>query len=398
MLRHAPLSSILFSFSFLHALILMLGSISAGLIIGYISPAAHAIQLYFSLTDSEAVIFNSISWLSAALGPLCAHFLNGLAPGRFRLQIPTFCGAASWTLLLTASPYDRYTAIGHRASIGAVLGTLNSVIPSYLIDLSPALRPMHQLGVNLGILAANWAASAWDWWEIGAGGAIVFAGLLALTVFLPEPAPPRPAACGVPPHSLRGTFWTLVFLIVIQKLSGHNVIISHLVDFAGVGSAPALASLGLVLGTVAGLCALRWLSRFVCWCVSLIAGSAALFVLAKNLQDGRVPWVSTAATAAMLFACAFGLLAIPDEMQAEAFADDRVRFTAQSALAIENYVLSFAVLSLYPLLTEMIGPPGLTAAFAMAIVLGGLYGCYVFRCGNAPSPVFPDEETAPLLV
>jgi hypothetical protein len=284
-------------------------------------------------------------------------------------------------------------------SIGVVIGALDFVIPSYLVYIAPPegrrlFGLLHHLGINIGIFAVNLAGLFLDWWQLSLIAIPSFALLLAAAAWLPDPPPANAAYSPRAPGGDLGCIGRCLLLITIQKLSGYNVVVSHLRVFSGGQASAATCSLMLFAGIVAAVVA-RGMSRFVMWSLSSFGSAAALFVVGWNMKYGQSLWIAEVAVAAFFFAFAFGLLVIPGQVQAECFGDTRTSFGSQALLAMSKSVLVFLVLFGYPGITQMVGTHDLLAAFALLLLLGGVGGCYLFRKGQ---PVDDgDHDLEPLI-
>jgi hypothetical protein len=377
----------------------MLGSQSNGLALGYPSPSSEDIRLYFSLSGSRAHLFNYVSWLTACLGPFVTSVLLRFGNERFVVQTMAFFGAVSWSLLAAASPEDPIYGLVHRVSIGVVVGTLDFVIPNYLVGLAPpegrwVFGLLHHLGINVGIFAVNLAGLFLNWWQLSLCAIPSFALLLAAANWLPDPPTANSTYSARSVGSDLGCIGRCLLLIAIQKFSGYNLVVSHLRIFSGGQASAVVCSLMLSAGLVATIM-VRGLNRLITWSLSSFGSAAALFVVGWNMKHGQSQWIAEMAIAAFFFAFAFGLLVIPSQVQTECFRDGRTNFGSQAVLAMSKSVLVFLVLFGYPGITQKVGTDDLVTAFALLVLLGGVCGCYLFYKGHQIDDC--DHDLEPLI-
>jgi hypothetical protein len=186
------LVSVILSHPFLNTAILMLGSLSVGLIVAYPSLSSHDLNLYFTLTSSQSTIFTSPSWLTALVGIFFSQAFLSKYDQLFLVQMSALCGVVSWLILLNANPEQQFFVLLHRALAGVALGSLHLLLPWYMTEIAPLevrslYGSMHQLGVHLGIFLTNLIGIFCDWWELSVCGLVIFSLFLISSGFLPQP-------------------------------------------------------------------------------------------------------------------------------------------------------------------------------------------------------------------
>jgi MFS family permease len=379
----------------------MLGSQCVGIVFGFASPTSADIRLYFSLSDSGSNLFISIPWLSAMLGPIAASCLLRRRGNRFFIQVAALFGALSWSILLTANPEDERHCLAHRVLSGVTSGALDLIVPDAMLELSPLearwiYGSMHHVGVCVGYFVVNCGGLFLDWWQLAVYAMAVCAALAVAAAFLPNArSSAGESSCQWWSAKQHASLRQSLLLIFIQKVSGFTVILSNLVVFSGQKTNAALASFMLVLGVVVRLGLCRRMSRFAMWCVSLFGSAGALFMIGWHLRTAAIGWSGALSISTFCFLFAFGLMSIPSQVRAESFQDGRLKEAAQVSFAIVDYVLSFLLLSAYPVVIKKFSPGDLINGLGLVLLLVGVYGCYLMK--GSPEMVEGDKEELSLI-
>ena len=388
----------------LHVLIIALGAVSHGFGIAYPSPAIPQIACYF--TKFELSIFSSITALVAVLGPSYANTFMVRYGRRMTLAIVAFTAVAAWGCILYPHGDFKTLALLHRALFGLAVGAYATIVPVYIMEISPSEHrtvygTLNQLGISFGVFICYLIGAFVDW-RFLAGVGMAIPGLVCLLArWLPE----SPAYLHMLQergtvmhpqgkhftHKTWGSIVTGILLLLLQQLSAINPVqvnMSHLMQ-TKVGPAIA-ASAKLVAGFVC-LPMFGLLGRKLVWLVSCLGCAGSLYMIGASYERNEV--VVIASTFVFLFSFCFGLGPMPWFLIPEMF-DDSIRSAATAMLTTFSPLFSFLVTFIYPYAGDFLGFPTTFTILAVTMVFGGVYGLYAIQ--SQPPDDILAEDSNPL--
>jgi MFS family permease len=288
--------------------ILLLVSMSWGLIMGYWSSAQKSFEHDFSISGHLSTLFNLLAPGACILGGPLVNLIIGRTGRRLASVAIAAVAFVAWIalgLLRLAADYRSvfWLACALRALLGVSVGATSTVTPMYITELAPAaLRgafgPLHQFGISVGaslcyaLGAVPVGGGSMPWWEVALFSSAP-AGLHLLLVWLvPEsPAVARVQAVERADSLLQRRYAKPIaislLLMFFQQFGGTSAFLANLQQiFMDSGSAlkPEIATLLVgIAGAVAALVSSSLIGCFgrkVAWLVSSAAQAVALTVAA----------------------------------------------------------------------------------------------------------------------
>lgn len=412
---------IIFSRSFLHISIILLGSLSLGIAIAFPSPTLTSISQFFSFSTTESGLFNAITSLTAVAGPFVTNLFLNTRGRRFTIQVTALLCALSWIVFLIISENQKYVAVFCRALLGIAAGGFSAVNPVYIMELSPPeyrsiYGSMHQFGITVGIFLINLLGIYFEWRALSAISLIICL-LLCVFIFIVPESPVFLKAFkntfgtgssqsstddhhnqdSILSSRYRGALILGVMMMFFQQFSGINAVLSNLGRIVVSKSGPACAASSQCFSCLLCISIIEKLGRNKTWQISLFGAAASMFVLAldnkyeipllRTVNQDGVPQstISMLAAFSFLFFFCFGLGPIPWFFCPENF-PDRVRGLAMSILSALNWILSFCIILIYPIMTSSLGMPMTLMIFGGILISGGVYGMKMIKESPASTP------------
>lgn len=401
-----------FSRHFVNVLILLLGSMSLGIAIAFPSPTLVDISKYFDFTQTQASLFNAITSLSAVLGPFFTNLFVNTRGRCFTIKVISILCCVSWLLFIFLDGSQKWIAILFRGLLGISAGGVSAVIPVYIMELSPAncrsiYGTMHQFGITVGIFITNLLGMSFNWLQLSKFSFFISLVLFIGMFIVPESpvfrnktniSAPDDGAFNSSKDSLfAGRYFSSliigIMMMVFQQFSGINAVLSNLASIVVAKAGPTMAASAQCFSCLLCISVIEKIGRKKTWMISLFGSSLSIFLLSfdtkynipfmrKIESDGRSSsTISVIAAFAFLFFFCFGLGPIPWFLPPEMF-PDRLRATAISILSSLNWIFSFIIILIYPMMTQSLGMPATLAAFALILAAGGFYGMNVLNDNN----------------
>lgn len=374
--------------SFGNILILSLSSLTLGIYIAYPSPALVGVSKKYSFTDIDSGLFCAITSLTAILGPFYSGLFMNTKGRKIAVQAIALLGIFSWLILLFGS--NKRYAIVHRAVAGITAGGISSVLPVYIMEVSPVeflniYGTMHQFSIAFGIFVINLLGMFMSWKGLAYFTIFLSVLIIILTIQVPESpvfnqlmhnngVVSNVASENICHKRYMGPLFVGFLLMVFQQFSGINAVLSNLTSIVKSKSGPAMAASAQCISCILCLIVMDRLGRMMTWAISTFGSAGALFMLSTATS----PMMQTVAAFAFLFFFCFGLGPIPWVVTPELF-PDRLRSTSSSLFSSMNWILSFIVVFFYPTLLNTIGNAGTLRVFAIVLVVGGVAGFSILK-------------------
>jgi MFS family permease len=327
--------------SFLNVFTLMLSSQSLGFAIAYPSPAMLVLKDAMQFSAFEESLFGAITSLTAVCGPFVTSPILNAKGRRFTVQVIAAIFVASWIAMLFTTPGRKYFSHIHRALIGIAAGGVSSVVPMYIMELSPIdLRSiygaMHQFGISFGIFFINFLGMWFDWYSLAIISLIIAATLTVSVAYVPESPTFHPGGNSRPEPKSQERLCSPqyfrylmigIMMMVFQQVSGVNAVLTNLGAILVSRSGPAMAASAQCFAVVCCITFIDKIGRVNAWAVSLFGSAASMLVLAFALRFGWAAAIATGAGFGFFFFFCFGLGPIPWFLPPEFF-PDKLRATA----------------------------------------------------------------------
>lgn len=386
----------------LHAMILMLGSLTFGYVLGYPSPTIPEIVDDFNLATSQTTIFNSISSLTAIAGPFIAHAILYFASRRLTTFIISTVGALFWGLLLIMNKKLFWWGILCRAILGIVMGAYSSIIPMYIIEIAPKdhtgfFGTLNNLGIGLGLVLL-YLCGNWLHWKVLTIIGCCICGLLMLLVWLVPESPVVKEDVkkeSVFQKKYMKGLMIGIAMMFFQQFSCINGILTNLTTLfnkAGInvnnGIASAISSSAQVITIFISSFFVERFGRRPAWCISAAGIVVFLLIYAFSVKFDWGKYAPVAAIFCFLFFYGLGTGPVAWYIVPELFPDS-VRSAATSIASSANWLCAFIVIQIFPSLDSAIGTFWAIVIFAIISVGSFIFG---FFCVTEPVNNTLDNE------
>jgi MFS family permease len=323
--------------------------------------------------------------LSSVLGPPFASLLANRWGRRTALRSIALVSFSSWIILLSSSYFHKWYAIAHRVILGISQSGYFTILPVYIIELSPVERralfgSFHQTGVNLGTFLCIFIEAFISWRNLALVVAVVPINQFLLSFFLPD-SPVSDRNLSIRPRSLFSRAYLEPALLgltsfALGQFSGIAPIHFNLSQLMTSKMGPSIAASAQF---VAGFfCAplIKVFGRKVVWCLSCFGCASALFLLAHAMAQ-RIEGLAIVATFIFLFSFCLGLTPMPWFIVPELF-DGEIRARAMRFMNVMGAVMAFCVTFMYPIAGDAIGYPNTFRMFGFITSLGVAFGIWIF--------------------
>ncbi|KAH0791453.1 major facilitator superfamily transporter [Histomonas meleagridis] len=381
------LKAAILSRAFIPVLILTLGSISLGIGIAYPSPTLKDIILYFHMKPFEVNFFNSISSLTAVLGPLYTGIFAKRGKRRIVQAISVLCILSWLILIITAADYPGIVIL-HRGLLGIALGGISAVFPGYISDITPdefrnIYGSMHQLGITIGIFLANFVGMYLKWKPLAIFSMVITDLLLIFSLKIPDVSysslqDDQELVSNNISNSLfdvkyRKNLIIGILLMFFQQFSGINAVLTNLGSIITSKSGSTIAASAQCFSCIICIFLIDKIGRVKAWALSLFGSATSVFLLALCEFLHLSAYIEIFAAFAFLFFFCFGLGPITWLVVPELFPSN-VRQTGLSLLSSLNWIFSFLTIFAYSILSSQFGTSVTFCLFALILVQGGFYG------------------------
>jgi MFS family permease len=285
-------------------LILLLVSMSWGLIMGYWSSAQESFETDFAISGGLSTLFNLLAPGACIIGGPLINLIIGRTGRRLASALIAAVAFLAWICLGLLKYFHSFAiACILRVILGVTVGATSTVTPMYITELAPeekrgAFGPMHQFGVSVGAslcyaLGAIPVGNGYmPWWEVALCSSVPTGLHLLLIWFVPEsPAVARVEAARAGESLFQRKFGKPIvislFLMFFQQFGGTSAFLANLQQIfkdSGTSIQPQIATLLVgVAGAVAALVSSSLIGCFgrkVAWLVSSAAQAVALTIAA----------------------------------------------------------------------------------------------------------------------
>jgi MFS family permease len=397
-------------------MILMLAGVNIGFNLAYALPAVLSMKTEFSgIPDSDVrwTVFTISTSGAAILGPSVTFVLLRFLTRRHLTFAYSVAATLIWLLVLLTSESHFTVGVVMRCLGGVVTGAFSSLIPMYLVEISPDeltsfFGCLNQLGIAVGwVLCYTVALPVRSWRALtGLGAAIPL--LLALLVWLIPAEAGSEAFFPVSNESnqicsaySRRWFVVCGLMMFFQQMTGINVVLTYLprffADLEDPESPPdfqlfasSLSSIAQVLACLFSAFLIARTGARIIWVISLMGVGVTdlLYAFSPKLREWQVVLVI------FLFLLFFGLGAgpIPWFFPAQWFHPSIHPF-AMAVIATINWVFAFILVLVREQITqEQIDSMVPFLVFSGMSFVGSVFG--IFFVHNTPPSVRVNQQIA----
>lgn len=404
-----------------HALIICLGPITFGNICVYPSPTGTEIRKLHNLPDDSMAwaFYNGVTSLTAIIGPFFNELLfkiyhNSRKKTAFTLSV--LCVISWFSILLTK--YSIWAGIAMRTLMGVLLGSISSLSPMYLVEIAPKgftglYGTFNQLSIAISYSLLNFLGPYLDYMELCYYSA-VFPFLEACLIwFVPETseeakeardakkaaklgkAPPEHSTTTRPKEKLfqKKNAQGLIIGIAlnfIQQWSGISAFITNMTDMmksSGLNLSPSnqagIVQLSQCVACIISCFFIDKIGRRLDWLLSCFGASFFLMLYSLN---GIYGWSSVIPIISLFmfqFSYGIGIGTIPWFIIPEYF-DFNIRSEATGFCIAFNWLMSFGVIFIWPIMNSHIGQINSFFVFMSICISGIIFGLFGLREPRPP--------------
>lgn len=389
---------VLCSKELLYAIVICLGPFTFGNIAIYPSPTAEEIRRIHHLKENalEWSFYNGVSSLTAIVGPFLTEFLLRIFKNSRKKTIFTLAiGGTVFWLFNLITKVSIWTGIVARALIGFVLGGYSSISPMLLVEIAPKglsgfYGSLNQFALVLATFIINCLGPHLNYLELSIYCAC-FPFIQAFLIwFVPETgtndsdtqvkSEQKESLCQ---KKYAKGLMIGILMMVFQQFCGINAVITNLVDLmnkSGLDFDPCyqagIVQLSQLFAVFIGAVLVDKLGRKVVWMISTLFVTVFLLIFALNTKyewSNVLPLISI-----FLYEFGFGLGVgpIPWFIIPEYF-DFNVRALATEIVSASNWMCSFSIIFLWPLMKDGMGMFGSFLFFMVVSFISFLFGFFV---------------------
>ena len=370
-------------------MVLMATACVFGVSLAFPALTIQSIKAKLLLSEIEVTTFNSITSLFAIAGPFVFKPVMQKKGRRMSVRLIGIVSFLSYLLLQVSTSETKMLAFIHRATIGIVMGGISAVVPVYLVEIAKDdekdfYGTLNQIGVSTGVVLGNVMGGILTVESFCFVCVIVSFLIFVFSLFIPE-SPVFVALTRTEEVSNDGQSKKSLFsgefraeiikgvaFMFFQQFSGVNALLTNAGDVLN-GSAIA-ATMAASSQLVACLICSSVILRLGCektWNFSCIGAfcSLMLFAISNAFDLGTLP--KGVAIFGFQLSFGFGLGPIPWIKTPLLFPDD-VRGASSSLIAAVNWISSFLVVSIFPILKSLLGLTMTFVCFAV-IMLFAVY-------------------------
>lgn len=378
-----------------YTLILLLGSMSHGLVMAYWSPCKESMSIALEFDDNSNLcsLFNFFAPFACIFGGPVISFIINKKGRRISVFLTALLMCVSWLIMSFVKKNFKWLAFIMRFLTGFCVGSYSTVIPMYITELAPtevrgAYGTLHQMGIGTGAsicyLMGIWLDKKW---RIVSIISAVPSALLSLLVFLiPEsPATFRQHDTNASHESLCQKKFVKplaisVSLMFFQQFAGTSAFLANLqgiFDKCHININSSLASFIVgfsgVIAVLITSAIIRFFGRRPAWHISSAAQAICLALGACNEKWSWSPVIPVICLILDNFFFSIGLAPIPWFFVPELFPDS-VRHTATSCMTAINWSFGSALFYLWDVMEAGIGMTWSFAFFAIIMVASLIFG------------------------
>lgn len=386
-----------------YTLVIMLGSMTFGLSMGFWSPSHEELCIDLDFKNkTEENLFNPLAPFGCIFGGPLINILVSKLGRRIPMFITAVIAAISYYILANVHRSFSWLALVARFITGLTVGSFSTICPLYITELAPTeLRAgygtLNQLGVGLGS-TLTYLLGYFTGWRNIAYVAAVPSSLLCLLIWL---IPESPAVDRIKQQNAAGTPATSIFqkkfikpliisvlLMFFQQFSGTCTFLANLKEVfedCGAPLSPDLASFVVgITGNAFCLIAapiINKLGRKPSWFVSCLGQAIVLAIGAMNQKYNWSKWIPLICIFLDNSLFSLGLAPIPWFVVPEMF-PDAVRSLMSSLMTSVNWIFSTVAFYTWPYMKDEEHGIGMVFSFvffAIICFLAVFFGIFIMQ-------------------
>lgn len=376
---------------FLAGLLLITGSMNAGITLSYPSPTATEIQDYFHITDMKLTMFNVSAFICCIFGSIIINFIIPFFGYPICICAVSFLYAISCLMIGLSKAY--WLLMFARCLNGLFCGTYSTLIPVSLINIAPPQKVnfygfFYQVGLTIGFLLPAVFQFFADF-RLNAYLCMIPSFILMCgALFLPNAEEKDEDPLNKPNHAenLIAVFHypieilTSFLLMFFLQFSGMNAIMSNLqpiIDSSSIGMKSSiiatLASCSQILSTLFATYIVDKLGNRICWTLSS-GGQCIAFALLFVQQKFDLPtYVFLIGLFLEQITFGIGTGPIPFALTAQLFSEDISPYAVGICTGV-SWLLSAVIVFLWPVMEDNMGLAYSFLFFAIIEVLAVIFG------------------------
>lgn len=392
--------------------ILLLGSMSWGLTMAYWSPCKISMTDSLEYSDIIGTLFNFLAPLACIFGgPFINIFIDKLGRNK-SIFITSLFMFLSWVAMSYTKSNFYYLALITRFFLGFAVGSFSTIIPMYIIELSPndvigAYRALHQFGISIGILLC-YIMGIWLKWRKITLLSSIPAGLLSILIWL-VPESKIDSAQKSNENTVKESVFQQIYIkqilisaafMFFQQFAGTNAFLANLNDIFSksridIKSSAASVIVGLIgsasvllISVIIGLC-----GRKLVWYISSLGQAVVLALCACNAKWNWSPIIPIICLILDNLLFSIGVAPIPWFVLPELF-NESVRSSATSFITATNWLFGSVLFFLWDVMASAIGLSWSFSIFAVIMVFGFIFGIFVFSNQSGIEDTQADMDNA----
>lgn len=379
----------IFGYNFLNGLIYFLGSLQFGFVLNFPSLAIDGlIDEYPNWNDEKdkkfISFFTNFTSLFGSIGGFIIYFVIKLTSRRTAACIYSGIGVILWLLYFALTPSRFPLGIVFRSLQGIQIGGFTCLTPLLFTDSVPEDKVgvfgcMNQFGIVLGMVIFHLLGAFVNFHILTIIAAILsflYCGLIWVT-----PKQIERSESIFQKKYLKPSFIGVMSMI-LQQLCGINAMLDNLHEIMSRSGLIMTKYLQSTIATSAQLLSvfisaynMDGIGRRRMWVFSAIGLviSQLLYIISLAIDLGG--WVQATSIFLLMIFFGHGLGPIPWFISHDLF-PPQVRLAGQSIITFGNMMCSFAVVYIFPIMTEKLNEEAVISIFAVFTVLAIPFGLY----------------------
>lgn len=175
----------------LYGAILLISCVNIGFVTSYSFVSSNNLKKELEITFSQYAIFDVITYFAAICGPYISYFVLLFTGRKIAILILMIMNSIMWFVLPSLT--KKIFIIGYidRAFFGIIVGALSTLLPIYLIEISPPkmvglFGSIYQTAVFFGNVVCDLVGNYLDWKDVSYIGGGISLFFLFMIWFMPD--------------------------------------------------------------------------------------------------------------------------------------------------------------------------------------------------------------------
>lgn len=398
----------IFSKELFYAAILMIGSISYGMILVFPSAAVPLMIKDHPAANWERALFNCVACIGAIPGPYISNFIlkkHGRRPTT--CLVATYAGI-TWCFYLLSSDTKFWVYIIMRLLNGVALGALSAIIPIFIVDLAPSktrefYSAINPFGIVIGILLNDLIGAFGEWRvNVYVGLALNFLLIVAVWSIPRIPKSKRIKDKAIAEETFMQSKYmvplakisTLMFFKEFSGTSALLVVLATTLKITGLDKInpnfqAAITTLAQFIAVVVCGSLLRGIGWKLSWILSGVSSSIFLILSGLNAKFHWASWLPLVSISVFLFLTGIGMDRIPWKVLRDSYKPEKKTISHNVGTSC-NWLITAIAIFIATLLQTSVSTFAMFIFFACFSLVGSIVGYFLI-----PDSVVPqDDDTA----